>query len=111
MNATKRQLLILALLENEEFISVKAVENSLKMEGLNYSKSQFYRDIAFLKSVGYCIENDNSGTFSLNKPQSDNYDFLSHYYKHLAMSNLCESATKLNKDFLKFIVCPFLCGK
>lgn len=104
MSATKRQLLILELLENEEYISVMAIQNAYKMGDLNYSKSQFYRDIDFLKSVGYCIENDNSGTFNLNKSRSENYDFLSHYYKHLAMSNVCEQATKLNKDFLKYIV-------
>ncbi len=104
MSATKRQLLLLELLENEEYISVKAIEMSYKIEGLKYSKSQFYRDIDFLKTIGYCIENDNSGNFNLNILLSDNYDFLSHYYKHLAMSNLCESATKLNKDFLKLIV-------
>lgn len=104
MSATKRQLLILESLENEEYISVRAIERSYKMEGLKYSKSQFYRDIDFLKALGYCIENDKSGNFKLNKELSDNYDFLSHYYKHVAISNLCESATKLNKDFLKFIV-------
>jgi predicted DNA-binding transcriptional regulator YafY len=104
MSATKRQLLLLELLENEENISVKTIEMSYKMEDLRYSKSQFYRDIDFLKKIGYCIENDNSGNFNLNILQSDNYDFLSHYYKHLAMSNLCESATKLNKGFLKFMV-------
>lgn len=104
MSATKRQLLLLELLENEEHISVKTIEWSYKMEGLKYSKSQFYRDIGFLKTIGYCIENDNSGNFNLNVSMSDNYDFLSNYYKHLAMSNLCESATKINKDFLKFIV-------
>lgn len=104
MSATKRQLLLLELLENEEYISVKTIERSYKMEDLKYSKSQFYRDIDFLKTIGYCIENDNSGNFNLNISLSDNYDFLSHYYKHLAMSNLCESATQLNKDFLKFIV-------
>jgi predicted DNA-binding transcriptional regulator YafY len=104
MSATRRQLKLLGLLENEEYISVKAIKRSYKMEGLKYSKSQFYRDIDFLKTLGYCIENDKSGNFNLNKELSDNYDFLSHYYKHLAMSHLCESATKLNKDFLKFIV-------
>jgi predicted DNA-binding transcriptional regulator YafY len=104
MSATTRQLLLLELLENEEYISVIAIQNAYKMDGLNYSKSQFYRDIDFLKSVGYCIENDNSGTFNLNKSRSENYDFLSHYYKHLAMSNVCEQATKLDKDFLKYIV-------
>lgn len=104
MSATKRQLLLLELFENEEFISVTAIQNAYKIGGLNYSKSQFYRDIDFLKSVGYCIENDNSGTFNLNKSRSENYDFLSHYYKHLAMSNVCEKATKLDKNFLKYIV-------
>lgn len=104
MSATKRQLLLLELLENEEHISVKTIEMSYKMEGLKYSKSQFYRDIDFLKTIGYCIENDYNGNFNLNISLSDNYDFLSHYYKHLAMSNLCESATQLNKDFLKYIV-------
>jgi predicted DNA-binding transcriptional regulator YafY len=104
MSATKRQLLLLELLENEEHISVKAIERSYKMEGLKFSKSGFYRDIDFLKKLGYCIESDNNGNFNLNKGLSDNYDFLSHYYKHLAMSNLCESATKLNKEFLRFIV-------
>ena len=104
MSATKRQLLLLELLENEEYISVTAIKNTYKMNGLNYSKSQFYRDIDFLKSVGYCIENDNSSRFNLNKLRSENYDFLSHYYKHLAMSNVCEQATKLDKDFLKYIV-------
>lgn len=104
MSATKRQLLLLELLENEEYISVNAIERSYKMEGLKFSKSSFYRDIDFLKTIGYCIENDNNGNFNLNISLSENYDFLSHYYKHLAMSNLCESATKLNKDFLKFIV-------
>lgn len=104
MSATKRQLLILELLENEEHIPVTAIQNAYKMNGLNYSKSQFYREIDFLKSVGYCIDSDNSGTFNLNKSRSENYDFLSHYYKHLAMSNVCEQATKLDKDFLKYIV-------
>jgi predicted DNA-binding transcriptional regulator YafY len=74
------------------------------MKGLKYSKSQFYRDINFFKTIGYYIENDNNGTFSLNRDLSENYDFLSHYYKHLAIYNLCEEATRLNKDFLKFIV-------
>lgn len=104
MSATKRQLHLLELLENEEYISVLTIQNAYKMDGLNYSKSQFYRDIDFLKSVGYCIENDNNGRFNLNKARSEHYDFLSHYYKHLAMSNVCEQATKLDKNFLKYIV-------
>lgn len=104
MSATKRHLLILELLENENYISIHNFERSHKKTGLKFSKSQFYRDIKILKNLGYCIGSDNSGNFNLNKELSDNFDFLSHYYKHLAMSNLCESATKLNKDFLKFIV-------
>jgi hypothetical protein len=50
----------------------------------------------------YCLLTAQKLGVPLNNELSDNYDFLSHYYKHLAISNLCESATKLNKDFLKF---------
>lgn len=98
----KRQIIILEELQKNVEIPLVQMKNALKWQGATFSKSSFYRDIEFLESVGFVIEKNN-GVFKLLKDQSENYDFLSNYFKHLAMSSICQQATIIDKDFLKYI--------
>ncbi|OMP32288.1 YafY family protein [Mangrovimonas sp. DI 80] len=101
--ATIRHLRILKLLENNEFLTIPMVEFEYQKKGIKYGKSQFYRDIDFLRNRGYYIKNDNNGSFTLDRDLTKDYDFLSHYFKHLAITALCEQAVELDPDFLRYI--------
>lgn len=98
----KRQIIILEELQKDDEVTLAQIQNALKWQGATFSKSSFYRDIEFLESIGFVIEKNN-GVFKLLKDESEKYNFLSSYFKHLAMSSICQQATAIDKDFLKYI--------
>lgn len=98
----KRQIIILEELQKTEEVSLEQIKKALKWQDATYSKSSFYRDLEFLESIGFIIKKNN-GIFKLLKDQSENYGFLSNYFKHLAIADLCQKATAIDKDFLKYI--------
>ena len=103
-NKIRRSLVLLNLLENAEGkVTADQVKAAITKEGLSFSSSSLHRDYKFLEKIGFKIHNTRGKGYSLEIENTEEFAFLTNFFKRIAFANLLDQSINLENETHKYL--------